>query len=112
MEALVQIVYFGEVIEGFDTDDVKRRVRQLLKLDDAKLSRLFSGDRTVLKRSLTAPDAQRYLGILAKAGMRAHVEAGATPPPPSPAPRTSPLPRPPGLVFPTLDTTAGTQRPV
>lgn len=79
MDALVQIVFFGEVLEGFPLDDVKRRVGQLLKLDDAKLAHLFSGARTVLKRSVAQADAQRYAEVLAKAGARIRIEPQGTP---------------------------------
>ena len=86
MDARVQLVFFGEVLDGFHLDDVKRRLGQVLKLDDAKLARLFSGSRTVLKRSVDPSEAGRYKDNLAKIGARIHIEPIAEPPPvPAPA---------------------------
>jgi uncharacterized membrane protein YhaH (DUF805 family)/RNase P subunit RPR2 len=74
MDARVQLVFLGEVLSGFHLDDVKRSLAHLLKLDDARVQHLFSGARTVLKRSLQAQEAQRYVDHLAKIGARIHVE--------------------------------------
>src|SRR5437868_14265348 len=74
MDAQVQLVFFGEVLEGFHLDEVKRKVGQLLKLDEARVAQMFSGARTVLKRATTHDDAQRYTSVLAKAGARIHIE--------------------------------------
>ena len=52
MDATVQIVFFGEVMEGFHLEDVKRKVGQLLKLDETRVAQMFSGTRTVLKRAM------------------------------------------------------------
>jgi len=86
MDAQVQLVFFGEVLEGFHLEDVKRRVGQLLKLDEARVAQMFSGARTVLKRAVAHDDAQRYATVLAKAGARIHIEPhGAKPAAPAPA---------------------------
>jgi uncharacterized membrane protein YhaH (DUF805 family) len=80
MDAPVQLVFFGEVLEGFRLDEVKRRVGQLLKLDEARVAQMFSGRRTVLKRSVAQTEAQRYATVLAKAGARIHIEPNAAAP--------------------------------
>src|SRR4051812_29048420 len=74
MDAQVQLVFFGEVLEGFRLDEVKRRVAQLLKLDEARVAQMFSGRRTVLKRAVAEAEAQRYASVLAQAGARIHIE--------------------------------------
>ncbi|HUG25221.1 DUF805 domain-containing protein [Piscinibacter sp.] len=74
MDAHVQLVFLGEVHAGFHLDEVKRSLGQLLKLDEARLAQLFSGARTVLKRSLQAHEAQRYVEHLSKLGARVHIE--------------------------------------
>jgi len=113
MDARVQLVFLGEVLSGFHLDDVKRSLAHLLKLDDARVHHLFSGARTVLKRSLQAHEAQRYVDHLAKIGARIHVEPmpaaafptiampepevrrpAPPPPPPPPVPALSLLPIP------------------
>lgn len=81
MDPRVQLVFRGEVQPGHQLDDVKRRLGQLLKLDDVRLGQLFSGSRTVLKRSLLAEEAQRYVEHLTRIGARIVVEPMATPAP-------------------------------
>lgn len=85
MDAHVQLVFRGEVHAGFPLDEVKRSLGQLLKLDDARLAQLFSGARTVIKRSLQPQDAQRYVDRLAAVGARIHIE-------PMQAPAVAPAP--------------------
>lgn len=80
MDALVQLVFFGEALEGFGLDEVKRRVGQLLKLDEARVAQMFSGQRTVLKRAVVHAEAQRYAKVLAQAGARIHIEASTVTP--------------------------------
>lgn len=79
MESPVQLVFFGEVLRGFQREDVQRELTRLLKLDERRQRRLFSGKRTVLKRSLAREDAERYARRLARAGALVHVEPMAAP---------------------------------
>jgi len=74
MRAPVQLVFRGEIVPGFALHDVQRELGRLLKLDETKLARLFSGQRTVLKRDLAEADAQRYLQRLQALGARVHLE--------------------------------------
>lgn len=104
MDAPVQLVFRGELHAGFHLDEVKRSLGQLLKLDDARLAQMFSGARTVLKRSLQAHEAQRYVEHLARLGARIHIEpmqapvaAPAAPAAVAPAPATPA--RPPALAL-------------
>jgi uncharacterized membrane protein YhaH (DUF805 family) len=73
-EAQVRLVFAGEILEGFQPDEVKRRFGASFKLDEARLAAMFSGARTVLKRSLSATEAARYVAQLGKMGARIHVE--------------------------------------
>ena len=57
-DAQVRLVFAGEVLEGFQPDDVKRRFGEAFKLDETRLAALFSGSRTVLKRSLSRAFAE------------------------------------------------------
>src|SRR5687767_5203624 len=95
MDARVHLVFRGEVHPGHQLDDVKRRLGQALKLDEARVGQLFSGARMVLKRSLQAHEAQRYVDQLARLGARIDVEPMAAPAPvPAPlalAPAKAPL---------------------
>jgi uncharacterized membrane protein YhaH (DUF805 family) len=97
MDAHVQLVFFGEVLEGFHLDDVKRRVGQLLKLDEVRVGQMFSGARTVLKRAVTHDDAQRYASVMAKAGARIRIEPNG-----AKAAAPAPVAKPSGMAFPTI----------
>ncbi len=94
METRVQLIFLGEVLGGFRLDDVKRRLGELFKLDEAGQARLFSGARVVLKRSVEPAEAQRYVARLAKIGARLYIEPSghAHAPAPDPQPRAQPTP--------------------
>lgn len=81
MSALVQLVFRGEVLAGFQLEDVQRELGRLMRADEALLKKVFSGHSTVLKRGLAAAEAQRYVRRLAAMGAHVHVE-----PMPSPHP--------------------------
>ncbi len=123
MATPVQLVFIGELLDGFERGEVARQLGQWLGLDDAKATRLFSGSRIVLKRSIEPEDAQRYVARFAKAGARLHIEpiadAGAAPSAPSApgaasasassapsAPSVQSVPAAP--VFPSVAATSGT----
>ncbi len=114
MDAPVQLVFFGEVLAGFQPDAVKRDLGQALKLDEARIARLFSGARMVLKRSIANDDAQRYVKRLEQLGARIHVEpaldSGAPVVPPAAAisPPAAPLAAAP-LATPVAAATIGAQ---
>jgi len=74
METRVQLIFLGEVVGGFRLEDVKRSLGELFKLDEAGQTRLFSGARVVLKRSVDPGEAQRYVARLAKIGARLYIE--------------------------------------
>ncbi len=80
MASNVQMVFRGEVIDGFQPDEVRRRLAQALKLDDARVAQLFSGARTVLKRSIEPALARSYVDKLAQLGARVHLEPADAPP--------------------------------
>ncbi len=73
-EAQVRLVFAGEVLDGFQLDEVKRRFGEAFKIEGARLAAMFSGERTVLKRSLPAGEGARYVAKLGALGARIHVE--------------------------------------
>ncbi len=79
MASPVQLVFIGELLEGFERGEVARQLGQWLGLDDARAAKLFTGSRIVLKRSIELEDAQRYVARFAKAGARLHIEPIAQP---------------------------------
>ena len=60
----MQLGFRGETLEGFGIDDVKRSLGQLMRFDEARQTKLFSRKKVVLKRSVAAADARRYVSRL------------------------------------------------
>ena len=77
--AEVRLVFAGEILAGFQADEVKRRFGEAFKVQGERLAAMFSGERTVLKRALSREDAVRYVMQLQKMGVRVHVESLKTP---------------------------------
>jgi uncharacterized membrane protein YhaH (DUF805 family) len=73
-DAQVRLVFAGEILQGFQIDEVKRRFGEAFKLDETRLAAMFSGTRTVLKRSVSRNEADRYQIQLGKLGARVHIE--------------------------------------
>jgi uncharacterized membrane protein YhaH (DUF805 family) len=73
-EGQVRLVFAGEVLDGFQLDEVKRRFGEAFKIEGARLAAMFSGERTVLKRALPAGEGTRYVAKLAALGARVHIE--------------------------------------
>lgn len=67
-EALLQLVFNGECVEGHAPQAVRRAVAGALKLDDQRAARLFSGRRVVLRRGVQAAAAQRHIARFAALG--------------------------------------------
>lgn len=75
----VDLVFKGQVLAGFDPEQVKRAVGDFFKLDDQKRERMFSGGPQVIKRGMAPDDAARYVDLFAKLGARLHPQGSATP---------------------------------
>ncbi len=76
----LQLVFRGEVLDGFAADEVRRQLALALKLDEARVAQLFTGSRTVLKRSVEPALARRYADKLAGLGAKVHLEPSDAPP--------------------------------
>lgn len=64
------IVFDGSVINGSDPLEVKARVKQLFKLDDAAADRMFSGTPIVIKKNVDRKTATQFQKALSNAGAR------------------------------------------
>jgi hypothetical protein len=77
------VVFNGRIVEGAAVEQVKGNVAKLFKVEVAKVERLFSGARVVIKKGLDEATAKKYQMALAKAGALCEVidtEAAAKPP--------------------------------
>jgi hypothetical protein len=71
---LVRLVFFGEVLDGFDRNEVKAKLSVLLKLEEPQLSAVFSGQRVILKSPVASGEISRYVTHLESIGARVKVE--------------------------------------
>lgn len=69
-ERKFDIVFDGSVINGSDPLQVKAKVQQLFKLDDAAAERLFTGAPIVIKKSVDRKTATQFQTAMNKAGAR------------------------------------------
>lgn len=69
------ILFFGDLIDGFDLPQAKANLSTLFKIDDtAKIDALFSGKQVTLKKNLDAAKAKKYLAVLQKAGIECRID--------------------------------------
>lgn len=73
--ALFDIVFRGDILPGQNIMQVKQRLAQLFKTDEAKINVLFSGAATPLKRNLDKTTADKYAAMLRKVGADVQVTA-------------------------------------
>lgn len=86
----MQLIFAGEVLDGFVPAEVRRALADKLKLDEAKLNTLFSGSQVVIKRGLSTDVAALWVAEFRSMGALLHSSAAA---PPAPAPMAAaPMP--------------------
>jgi|GEM_PF-3698761 len=95
--ASYRVVYKGEVLPGFEIDTVRQSAADRLKASAEQIAILFSGRGAILKKGLDAQGGERYIALLQRIGMLAHLEEEnplapftIPTPPPAPAPATKP----------------------
>jgi hypothetical protein len=65
---LFDIVFRGDILPGHQLVEVKQRLAQLFKADEARINALFAGGAVPLKRNLDRAAAEKYQAVLRKAG--------------------------------------------
>jgi hypothetical protein len=75
MNAQFRLLFRGEVLGGQHPAVVRKKLGQLLGLDDARLERLFSGQLVIVKAEADADTAARIEATFRKAGAQLEVEA-------------------------------------
>lgn len=98
MDQRYRLVFRGELRQGFLAEDVHRALADQLKLDAARLARLFSGQRIVLKRDVDEERAHRYIRQFAQMGAVLHLEADAAPAAPAAQSSAPPTPASPAAL--------------
>lgn len=71
---MYRIVFGGALLSGFEIESVKQTAIARLRLAEDMVAHLFSGRRVIIKKSVSASSAQRYLAELNRIGMSASLE--------------------------------------
>lgn len=77
MSNTFEVVFSGEVIDGYDAAETRAKIGKLFNADEAKIARLFSGSSIVIKKNLDQATANKYLGAFKNAGAVAIVRDAA-----------------------------------
>lgn len=75
MDGMYQLVFSGELLKGQHRGVVKRRLRESLKLSEAQVEKLFTGEPVVVKRSVDETTAEKYQEMFKKAGGQLQIVA-------------------------------------
>jgi hypothetical protein len=75
MDESYRLVFRAEMLDGQHRAVVRRRLIELLKIDEATADKLFSGQPVIIKRSVDAAGAARYQNLFRRAGARLRVVA-------------------------------------
>jgi len=94
MSETFSVIFRGDILPGHNLPEVKSRMAQLFKLDDAKLAAVFSGKPVALKKDCDPATAEKLKAVLTKAGAEVEVRPNSpvagpsslAPAPPSPPP--------------------------
>ena len=65
---LYQIVFSGEVANGWEVDTVKKNLSRLFNADPKVIATLFSGRPVVIRKGIDQDAATKYIAVLANAG--------------------------------------------
>ena len=77
MSERFQLMFRGEILDGQHKAVVKKRLAQLLNIDDDRVQRLFAGEPVVIKKDVDRATAARYQDEFKKAGARLRVTGDA-----------------------------------
>ncbi|OZG74615.1 hypothetical protein BTA51_06375 [Hahella sp. CCB-MM4] len=103
--AQYELVFSGQLIDGFDLAQVKQNVANLFKASPAQVEQMFSGRSVVLRNRLDEATANKYLAILKKNGARCELRMMGQPAPAeaSAAAKPAPSPQPPSQAVPSAE---------
>lgn len=85
-EASYTLVFHGDILSGFEREQVMQRFGQLFRLSAEDVDKVFGHPRVVLKRNLDRAAADAYVSRLAGIGMAVRLDAVQPPAPVHPAP--------------------------
>ena len=101
MTTTYKLIFRGDIVPGYAMADVRAKLKELFRLDDALLAKLFSGRPVAIKKNLDEATANKWCELLQAAGalVESVPESGSAPPAEAAAPgqaRASRTPPPSG----------------
>ena len=69
-EIRYNIVFSGEIMAGYEPDNVKRNIARLFSVSEEKAGQILARRRFVLKKDLDERTAGKYVEVLKKAGLQ------------------------------------------
>ena len=79
MTQYYRLVFNGEVLEGHQIGDVKKKLASLLKTDERGIERFFSGKPNIIKKDVDYETAMKFRKVFEKAGAKLSLDMGKTP---------------------------------
>ena len=80
MASKYKIVFRGDIVPGHAMADVRERLQDLFRLDDAAIAKLFSGRPVAIRKNLDEATACKWCEVLEKAGAIAEAVADESAP--------------------------------
>lgn len=74
-EPLFDVVFHGEILDGFELENVKASFAQLFKLSMEKVEQIFASSRVVLKPNINEPTAEKFQRALQGVGAQVSLES-------------------------------------
>ncbi len=65
---LFEVTFSGKIEEGKDLESVRQLISKIFKADEARLEKMFSGQRVMIKRQANEATANKYRAAFKKAG--------------------------------------------
>jgi len=69
------LVFEGTISDGYGTEEVKRNLADLFKVDDKRVEQFFAKQPVVLKKDMDYDSAMKYQRVLQKAGAICKIQA-------------------------------------
>jgi hypothetical protein len=79
MEQRYRLVFRGKYIPGFSRDEVTANLAELFRVPPARVEELLASLPAVIKHEVSIEQGNRYLDVLAEAGLLTHLEPVTAP---------------------------------
>lgn len=71
---MFQLIFKGECLPGVDRETVRANAKALFKASPEQIDKMFSGQPMVIRNQLEQAQAEKYVGVLARHGMKTYAQ--------------------------------------